>query len=169
MNLNVFTQQDATRIAEAVKATDKTAEQVAEQGKDPEGKAPQVTEDSLYARVLKYIPAPLIGLYLLAVNTFLSVFKTEETARKVSTWITFVVAAILIAVYLKQRGVKRVTQIGISLLAFVAWAVASPGPFQQIHKYEPWWGTVALILVSAVFLSVKIEPLPESVINETKP
>ena len=169
MNLNVITPQDASRIAGAVKETEKVAREVATQGTTQPATAPQVTTDDLYAKILKYIPAPLIGLYLLAVNLFLSVFQDRDTHRALATTLTFVLFGVLIVVYLARRGVRRKSQLVVSLVAFVAWAMASPGPFQELALYESWWGTLALIVVAALFLAVKVPPLADDVINETKP
>src|SRR5687767_5569512 len=72
VNLNVFTETDAERVASAVKETPETAESIARRGVEGDRATPQVTEDDLYSKVLKYIPAPLIGLYLFLANLVLN-------------------------------------------------------------------------------------------------
>lgn len=166
MNLNVITAKDARVIAGEVQETNQTPEEIAKKGLEkPSGQAPQVTEDDLYARLLKYIPAPLIGLYLMATNTIVG--ASSGTTEKVGTWIALGAFAVLIVVFLKNRAVRRTRQIVVSVVAFLAWAAASPGPFQTLSWWDAWIGTLALIGAVAVFIAVNIAPLPEDVLKET--
>jgi drug/metabolite transporter (DMT)-like permease len=117
---------------------------------------------------VKYIPTPLIGLYLLLVNLFLSGFSSKS-AKQISCWIAFGVFAILVALFLRNRGVKRTSQLVVSCLAFVAFAMASPGAFQLITDWKEWFGTVALIAIATVFVVWNVAPLPNDVINDSSP
>src|SRR5207302_287940 len=109
-------------------------EQLARRGRSAPAKAPQITEDDLYARLLKYIPAPLIGLYLMASNAIVG--SAKGNVEKGLAWGAFVVFVVAVAMFLRGRGVKRRRQIVVSLAAFAAWAAASPGPFQLIGGWE---------------------------------
>jgi hypothetical protein len=168
VNLNILTVDDAAKIADAVKATPKTGHQIATDGHNrTPGKTPQVAADDVYSQVVKYVPTPLIGLYLLTVNAALSAFsgKTERTAL----WVIFGVFAIAVIGFLRTRAVRRPLQIGVSVAAFVAWVAASPGPFQAIKDYPEVIGTFALVAVVLTTLVFRLKPLPDSVINESKP
>jgi hypothetical protein len=168
MNLNIMTVADAAKVADAVKVSDKSGEVIAEEGmaRVP-GETPQVAGDDLYSQVVKYVPTPLIGLYLVAVNAALSSFSGHS--ERVALWIIFLVFAAAIVAFLRTRGVRRLGQIVISVAAFVAWVAASPGPFQSIKDYPEVIGTFALLGVILVTLVFKLKPLPDSVINEVKP
>jgi hypothetical protein len=168
VNLNVVTLDDAERMAEAVKATSKPPREVAAEGRRRSGgRTPQVTADDLYTQVVKYVPTPLIGLYLVAVNAALSSFsgRTERWAL----WIIFVVFAVAIIWFLRTRNVRRPAQIVLSVAAFVAWVAASPGPFQAIKDYPEVIGTFALLAVVLVTLVFRLKPLPDDVIDDAKP
>jgi hypothetical protein len=168
VNLNIFTEKDAEVIADAVKTTSKTGRAIAREGKEKlPGKTPQVTADDLYSQVLKYVPTPLIGLYLVAVNAALSSFSGDT--EKAFLWGIFVLFTIAVGVFLLKRGVKRVSQIAISLAAFVAWVTASPGPFQVIDGYPEVIGTFALLAVTVVALVLQLKPLPADAIEEALP
>jgi hypothetical protein len=168
INLNVLTIEDATRVADAVKETEKSAQTIATEGKERSpGSTPQVTADDLYAQVVKYVPTPLIGLYLFAVNAALSSFAGK--GERVALWIIFCVFVLATIGFLRNRGVRRPGQIALSVAAFIAWIAASPGPFQAIKEYPEVIGTFALLAVVLVTLVFRLKPLPDAVINEIKP
>ena len=168
MNLNVFTVEDATTVAEAVKETNKSARAIAAEGKERKpGETPQIAADDIYTRVLKYVPTPLIGFYLFFVNAALSSFSGDE--ERVALWIIFVVFALAVIAFLRTRGVKRPGQIALSLAAFVAWVAASPGPFQAIKDYPEVIGTFALGAVALAAVVFQLKPLPATVLEHAKP
>jgi hypothetical protein len=168
MNLNILTVKDATTLAQAVKDSPKTPEEIAREGKDAlPGETPQVTADDLYTQVLKFVPTPLVGLYLLSVNAALSAFdgKDERTAL----WIIFIVFTVAVIFFLRTRKVRRAKQIAISVAAFVAWVAASPGPFQAIKNYPEVIGTFALVAMVLVILVFQIKPLADEELKESAP
>jgi hypothetical protein len=168
VNLNIFTVTDGAKIAAAVKDTPKTPQEIAEEGKAAvPGQTPQVTGDDLYTQILKYVPTPLIGLYLLTVNAALSAFDGD--GERVALWIIFGVFTLAVIFFLRSRQVRRVEQIAISTVAFIAWVAASPGPFQAIRGYPEVIGTFALIAVVLVTVVFQLKPLPDNVLNESKP
>lgn len=169
VNLNIMTPEDAAAIGQSVKQSEKSAQVIATEGQQRRtGKTPQVTADDAYTRILKYIPAPLIGLYLLIVNALLG--SLDETnhhdARRWACWIILVVFAALIAAYLHNTGVKRTSQIVVSILAYLAWAAASPGPFQLLHWWNDGYATAALGVVLAIAFAFQLNPLPDTAISD---
>jgi hypothetical protein len=126
-----------------------------------------VAADDLYTQVLKFVPTPLIGLYLLAVNAAESAFKGNT--ERVALWIIFVVFAVSIVGFLRTRAVRRIGQIALSVAAFVAWVAASPGPFRAIKDYPEVIGTFALLALVVAALVFRIKPLPQDVIDDSKP
>src|SRR3954470_14502604 len=119
MNLNVFTVEDAAKVAAAVKDSTKEPREIAVEGRDSTpGTTPQVSADDVYTQVLKFVPTPLIGLYLFAVNAALSAFSGRT--ERVALWIIFIVFLLAVFGFLRSRDVSRTSQILISLAAFVA-------------------------------------------------
>jgi len=168
VNLNIFTEADATKVTRAVKESPKTPTEIAEQGRAAKpGETPQVAADDLYSQVVKYVPTPLLGLYLVAVNAAASSFSGNT--ERVTLWVIFGIFAISVVGFLHTRKVKRWEQIGVSVAAFVAWVAASPGPFQAIHNYPDVIGTFALIAVILVTLVFHLKPLPDDVIEDSGP
>lgn len=161
MNLNVITTADAVRTISAVREDTALPAQVANEGfRTQAAKAPQVTADDLYSRLLKYIPAPLIGTYLFVVNVVHSGLGAGQKPSAALLWILLAVFLAVTAVWLLRRGVKRPLQIGVSILAFAAFATASQGPFQTIPGWQPFYSTVAIAIVGAVLLAFTPGPLP---------
>ena len=120
MNLNVLTVDDAAELADAVKKSPKSGKQIAAEGQARKpGQTPQVTADDLYTQVLKFVPTPLIGLYLITVNAALSSFS--GTDERVALWVIFAVFALAVIGFLRTRDVRRKGQIAVSVGAFIAW------------------------------------------------
>jgi hypothetical protein len=165
MNLNVITPEDATAITEEVKRPENPTPKIARRGKKKPGAVPQVTEDDLYTRLLKYIPTPLIGLYLLLINGALSAF--DGKTRTVAAWVLFAVFAVSIIPFLRTRAVRRPSQVATSVAAFVAWAIASPGPFSILGGWNAFYGTIALGVMTLFVLIYQAKPLPANVLAET--
>jgi uncharacterized membrane protein len=162
MNLNVITTADAVRTLSAVRRDDALPAQVANEGvRTQSGKAPQITADDLYSRLLKYIPAPLIGTYLFLVDAVHGGTGGTQEPAAALLWSLLVVFLAVTAAWLVQRGVKRPLQIGASILAFAAFATASQGPFQTIPGWQPYYSTLAIGIVAALLLAFRPGPLPE--------
>jgi hypothetical protein len=165
VNLNIITDKDAEIITEEVKKTEHSTERIAKRRRKKTGDTPQVTEDDLYTRLLKYIPTPLIGLYLLLVNGALSAFDGD--AKTAVTWGLFGLFTLAIIPFLRTRKVRRRSQIAVSVLAFVAWAIASPGPFGLLGGWNAFYGTIALGLMTLFLIVFQAKPLDEAILKET--
>jgi hypothetical protein len=100
----------------------------------------------------------------MATNAIVS--ATDHNLERALCWGAFVVFSALIVIFLRHRSVHRWTQIGVSVLAFWAWAAASPGPFQLIHGWKEVFGTLALIGAVAVLIAWNAQPLPDAVLGE---
>ena len=168
MNLNVLTVDDAAELADAVKKSPKSGQEIAAEGQARKpGQTPQVTADDLYTQVLKFVPTPLIGLYLITVNAALSSFS--GTDERVALWVIFAVFALAVIGFLRTREVRRKGQIAVSVGAFIAWCAASPGPFQAIKDYPEVIGTFALIAIVLATAVFKLQPLSREVLEDAKP
>lgn len=160
MDLNVYTQGDAEEAAKTVKNDPASPKDIADPDK-PTSSGETLTKDDVYTRVLKYVPAPLIGLYLMATNLVISQADNGEQPSELTLWIILAVGALATIGYLVRRKVKRLGQIALSVIAFFAVASASPGPFQQIEDWNELWGTLALIGAAVVLIVFKPGEIPE--------
>lgn len=167
MNLNVITESDATRLGEAVKKTPKSAAAIASETTKP----PTVTKDDLYGRLLKFIPAPLLAVYVFVQNIVLSVAMDRDLRLALALTI-FVVFAVLMVVYVRgQKNVKRAGQLAAMVFSFAVFAFSTNGPEQVFAWYEPWHGSVALGLAAAVLIAFapQVPDLSEGEIQEMMP
>ena len=85
----------------------------------------------------------------------------QDDPDEVLLWGILIIFLAGTVAFLYRRGVKRVSQIGISVAAFVAIATASPGPFQTMDDWDPLYATVAVALIAAVLVVFKPGPMPE--------
>jgi hypothetical protein len=88
--------------------------------------------DTYGDRVLKYIPAELVALYL-AVSHMIKSAATEQNRHLTLWWI--IIAALLVAtpVYLQRLGrVGSRAQIAVSTAAFAIWVFALDSPIDYI-------------------------------------
>jgi hypothetical protein len=178
MNLNIMTVEDATKVAEAVKATKKSPEDIAKDGQLAlDGETPQVSADDVYSTLLKIVPVPLLGFYLAFQNLWLTVAGDDRqeilfiTAswKQFATWATLGIFAVLVPLLLHQNKVHRVSQLAIAFVAFVVLATASPGPFQLIGGWKEWGGTAALFAMGVLLLFYRPAKLPDSVLTNSGP
>jgi hypothetical protein len=161
MNLNVFTEADAMRAVDAVRADSAHASDVANENVSTAkaGKAPQVTADDLYGKILKYIPAPLIGIYLLLTNAIIAAKPDDGTPN---LWLLggvllfFVVATV---VFLRVRDIRRVRQIALSVVSFLVFSMGSPGIFTYVDWWQPLYATITLGLVGVIIAVYPMPPL----------
>lgn len=162
MNRNVVTDQDANALRDVRVASLEVpalAPSAAPAGPAPPAGTP--TADDYWNRLLKYIPIDVIGVYLAATGAVSSV--SGHTKREAVLWIIFGVVLVVTPIYLRNvAGVVRSRQLAISAAAFAVWAFALGGPFAESWSgYEPWMGSLAIILSAFVFGAFKLAPLQQ--------
>jgi hypothetical protein len=161
MDLNVITTEDAVTTVGKVKADPAAAAEIADPKRETAaGKVPEVTADDLYSRLLKYIPGPQIGIYLFVTNAVYGATDDDKDPSEALLWIVLVFFLAATVAWLVRRGVKRLGQIVVSVLAFVAFATASPGPFQLISGWDALYGTLAIAGVAVVMIVFQPGELP---------
>ncbi|MCR9260917.1 MAG: hypothetical protein NXH95_14430 [Pseudomonadaceae bacterium] len=113
----------------------------------PEG-APQTEEVDKYAnRLMKYIPAEIVGAYI-AIDVL---FRANESVGTLFHWIAFTVLALATPVYLfRIQKVRKKLQLGVSTVAFAVWVAALPGPFGTLEIYSAFAAAVVLILYTTL-------------------
>jgi hypothetical protein len=161
MDLNLYTRADAEEAAETIKSDPAPASEIADPDKVTKS-GDTLTKDDLYSKVLKFVPAPLIGIYLFATNLVVAQAGKDEQPDEITLWIILGVFLAATIGYLVVRKVKRFFQIALSAAAFLAFATASPGPFQQIEGWNELWGSLALIGVALLIVVFKPKAIPDN-------
>ena len=125
-------------------------------------RAPRRTADDYWARLAKYVPVEIISAYLLIVG----LIPSDDGGGPPRSWLlaASLVAGVVGTWFFARRvlGVVRPLQAAMSCLGFVVWALATGGWFALQAWYEPWLGTVAVIVFGVVIQIVKVPPLPEN-------
>ena len=113
--------------------------------------------DDYFSRLLKYIPAEVVALYVSAGG----VVPTDHPKRVTYLWVIFVFCAIATPVYMFVTARDEVTkkpiwkQIILATIAFPVWAYALGGPFATSPSYESFVGSLLLMGVTFLFGLVK--------------
>lgn len=113
------------------------------------------TQDDYLGRLLKYIPAELVGLYLAARG----VVPATATDLDTTLWIVALVTWILVPVYLyvvTSRGGQKPLfwQITLGTIAFPVWVFSIGGhPVTSIKWYakHEFVGSLVLMFVTVIF------------------
>jgi hypothetical protein len=109
---------------------------------------PDVTEDKYKDRLLKYIPADVIAIYL-TLQGFVAMLHEPAPIRTLH-WIVFTVVLIITIPW--QRKVAKIgkwVQVWIGTGAFVVWAITIGEPFTPAtlgNWYQPAYGAMVLAL-----------------------
>lgn len=102
--------------------------------------SPQQNVDDYKTRLLKYIPAEVVTLYV----TLEGVIGEQRLAL---LWLVFLIGLIATPFYLVRiYKVSKRSQLIISTVAFAVWVLALGGPFESIPGYEPLFGSIILVL-----------------------
>lgn len=154
MDRNIITRKDAQETNAEVRAADdlrrKTEglpERKAIQG--PNGLPGTIKPDETLARLVKFIPAEALSLYLALSGITATV---QPPADQALYWLTALlsVTALFNALYLYRLwNVTRITQIAASTVALIIYAIAANGPLVQALKVPPIAATLALTVVTA--------------------
>jgi len=100
-------------------------------------------KDEYLDRLLKYIPAEIVALYVFVLGIMQKLSGTGEA--KVIQWIVFAVFCAFTWIYLcRIVKVTKVQQLIISVVAFVVWVFALGGPFALYSCYNPVYGEILL-------------------------
>ncbi len=102
--------------------------------------------DEYRDRLIKYIPAEIVTLYLF-VNTVLvaAVDQIPRTTLDILQWCVF--GIMLILTFLYQRftlNIIKKAQLLIGIISFAIWVFTLGGPFTNLSWYHPVYGTLLL-------------------------
>lgn len=113
--------------------------------------------DDYPSRLLKYIPAEVVALYVAATG----IVPAAHPKHFPYLWAIFVFCAIATPVYMFITARDEVTkkpiwkQIVLATLAFPVWAYALGGAFTSLTWYDPLAGSLMLMGVTFIFGLVK--------------
>lgn len=89
-------------------------------------------QDDYTARLLKLIPADIIGVYLTISNLISTNGKTPDQNHGLQ-WAMLIVLVLVTPIYLwKIAQVKAKAEIAIAVVSFILWAICLGGPFEGI-------------------------------------
>jgi len=108
--------------------------------------------DTYYDRVVKYIPADIVGAWVAAMGIIES---ASNIPKNILLWIAFFFGVLLTAAWtLRQTAAPKkppaITQTIISTGAFIIWVIALGGPFATLDFYRPLYGPLLLILYTLI-------------------
>lgn len=110
--------------------------------------ASQKEEDTYRDRLVKYIPADIVAIYL-ALTRLVKTAQPDTVPITTIEWVVFgVILALTIPWQRKVVKVKKRQQVAIGTVAFMFWAISLGDPFDISWKgwYRPLYGTMGLML-----------------------
>jgi len=121
------------------------------------GELAPLPEDKYKDRLLKYIPAEVVTLYL----TLTTLIGTASGRPWWLGWLIVAVGIVATWYYLRYPlEVKDGKQLMISCVAFVVWAFALGGPFKDLSWYDPVYGGLLLTIYTFFIATQKTAPQP---------
>ena len=122
-------------------------------------------KDDYLGRLVKYIPAEIVGLYVAAAG-FVPKMDNLPDPR---IWWVFLACAVATPIYLlfatrdKDQGKGPLwLQVVLATIAFPVWVFALGGPFTLLAWYAANQWVASLVLVFVTFIFGMIEPSPGS-------
>jgi hypothetical protein len=115
--------------------------------------------DDYATKLVKYIPPELIGAYVFLSTTI----GSNATAKDRSWWLGCLLVAMLAltAVYdWRVLNIVRAGQILMSVIGLAVYVFAVGGWFATTTWYQPWYGSIALVLFGLLVAVIRLKPLP---------
>jgi hypothetical protein len=107
--------------------------------------APARAADDYGTRVMKYIPAEVVTVYIAVQAVIAQAGPVDGSGTLL--WIAFGFLLILTPVYLwRVTHVTKALQLVISTMSFAVWVFSLGGPFASFVWYQPLYGAVLLPL-----------------------
>lgn len=106
------------------------------------------TPDEYRDRLLKYIPAEIVAVYLAILNV-LALASLPPAELRRAQWVLFgIVLALTVPWQRRIMSISKWQQVAIGSAAFVFWAMSLGDPFVDgfVRAYRTVYGTAAMIL-----------------------
>lgn len=117
-----------------------------------ESNEPEEQIDGYFDRLLKYIPADVVGLWLTGSGLIRS--QAENASRVSLLWLLFIVGLVLAFFWTRKQTaeVGKPTawrQILLACGSFFVWVFAIGGPFAEVSFYKPLYGSLLLLIYTS--------------------
>ena len=146
MARQVITSNDLIRIRTLDQQSDK-----------PSNGTPEAKADRYMDRLLKYIPAEIVAVFIL-VNGLVEKLDHNAAEYLPILWGVFILFSVLTPLYLLRiQKVKKIVQLLISLVSFLVWVFALGGPFLTLGWYNPIYGEILLPVFTIIIALVVAE------------
>lgn len=116
------------------------------------------TEDKYADRLIKYIPAEVISVFLFTNGLLRTADKQiPPKTSEVLGWVIFGFLLIMTVVYLAGvLGVKKKLQWLVAFVSFAVWVFSIGGPFAGLGWYHPIYGALLLPLYTFSIAAFKV-------------
>ena len=109
-------------------------------------------KDDLPNRLLKYIPADVVGLWIAGNSLIQS--QPDASSRSGLLWLLFVVGLVFTFLWTNKQTKEKNRppawrQIVLCCVTFTVWVFAIGGPFASLPFYQPIQGSLLLLFYSA--------------------
>ncbi len=107
--------------------------------------------DTYFDRVIKYIPADIVGAWI----AIMGLINSTVNVPSIILWVVFGCMVVLSALWTwrlttEPKMSPAITQTLIATGAFIVWVFALGGPFATLAFYRPLYGSLLLILYTLV-------------------
>jgi len=114
--------------------------------------------DDYLGRLVKYIPAEIVGFYLTAAGIIPQ--GPNKEPNYTALWIVFALGLVLVPVYFWFATTRGGTpplwsQVILATVAYPVWVFAIGGPFASLDWYKSWIASLVLLFVTVVFAMYK--------------
>lgn len=120
--------------------------------------------DGYFDRLLKYIPADVVGLWL--TGSGLIQTSSDDTSRVGLLWLLFVAGLVFSFFWIRKQTAepKKPTawrQVFLSCGSFFVWVFAIGGPFAELSFYKPLYGSLLLLVYTTAIPLLPPPPAPQ--------
>ncbi|MEO0759718.1 MAG: hypothetical protein AAFY78_22915 [Cyanobacteria bacterium J06648_16] len=117
-----------------------------------ESSEPDQQIDGYFDRLLKYIPADVVGLWLTGSGIIRS--QADASSRAGALWLLFVVGIVFAFLWTRKQTSEPGKpipwrQIWLACGSFLVWVFAIGGPFAELPFYQPWYGSLLLVIYTS--------------------
>lgn len=120
--------------------------------------------DSYFDRLLKYIPADVVGLWL--TGSGLIQTSPDDLSRVGLLWLLFVLGLVFSFLWTRKQTAESQKpiawrQIFLSCGSFFVWVFAIGGPFAELTFYKPLYGSLLLLIYTTAIPLLPPPPAPQ--------